>query len=60
MYWYRWYPWEAMSLAGYTVVRGNWTQHTSSAIKTVLKSGPLTMKDLTLMDTGLYFCAIAH
>ena len=36
-----------MSLVVYTVVMGNWTQHTYSAIKTASDSRPLTMKDLT-------------
>uniref|UniRef100_A0A667YGP7 Ig-like domain-containing protein n=1 Tax=Myripristis murdjan TaxID=586833 RepID=A0A667YGP7_9TELE len=64
MYWYRQRPGEAMSLIVFTAVGvepdyvGD-TQQKYSAVKTVVESGALTVKDLQPEDSAVYFCAVS-
>lgn len=63
MYWYRQRPGESMILIVYTVVGGQpdygGAQDKYSAIKDNTQSGALTVKDLKLEDSAVYFCAVS-
>ena len=64
MYWYRQRPGETMTLVVYTVVGvqpdyGGAPQTKYSAIKENSESGALTVKDLQLEDSAVYFCAVS-
>uniref|UniRef100_A0A8C9ZY05 Ig-like domain-containing protein n=1 Tax=Sander lucioperca TaxID=283035 RepID=A0A8C9ZY05_SANLU len=61
MYWFRQRPGETMTLVVYTVVGGQpdyggVPQTKYSAIKENTESGALTVKDLQLEDSAVYFC----
>uniref|UniRef100_A0A8C9WU35 Ig-like domain-containing protein n=1 Tax=Sander lucioperca TaxID=283035 RepID=A0A8C9WU35_SANLU len=64
MYWFRQRPGETMTLVVYTVVGGQpdyggVPQTKYSAIKENTESGALTVKDLQLEDSAVYFCAVS-
>ncbi|XP_078134227.1 uncharacterized protein LOC144535562 [Sander vitreus] len=64
MYWYRQRPGETMTLVVYTVAGGQpdyggVPQTKYSAIKENTESGALTVKDLQLEDSAVYFCAVS-
>ncbi|KAF1374491.1 hypothetical protein PFLUV_G00229650 [Perca fluviatilis] len=64
MYWYRQRPGETMTLVVYTAVGGQpdyggAPQTKYSAIKENSESGALTVKDLQLEDSAVYFCAVS-
>ena len=64
MYWYRQRPGESMTLIVYTVSGGQpdygeAPQNKYVAIKDDIKTGALTVNDLKLEDSGVYFCAVS-
>lgn len=63
MYWYRQRPGETMSLIVYTVNGqsdyGGAPATKYSAIKDKIESGALTVNNLQLEDSGVYFCAVS-
>ena len=63
MYWYRQRPGESMTLIVYTVFGGQadykGAPNKYSAVKDNTQSGALTVKELKLEDSAVYFCAVS-
>ena len=64
MYWYKQRPGESMTLIVYMVFDGQpdygrAPQNKYVAIKDDIKTGALTVNDLQLEDSGVYFCAVS-
>ncbi len=64
MYWFKQRPGETMTLIVYTVFEGQpdygrVPQTKYSATREKIETGALTVTDLQLNDSGVYFCAVS-
>lgn len=65
MYWYKQPPGEGITLLVFTSVGvepdyGKFSKDKYEAVKTVVESGILTVKNLDSADNALYFCAVSQ